>query len=306
MSENIESGTSQQKPSDSGAPAARPRERGRPRSMGLLGALGRLIPGDRLRTTFYLKCIAAPRRTLRHAAGSFYRMDHVYSVLCEFHERFKGPFSMLEFGTAKGYAFAKLLYATRYLGIEKDVTVHAFDSFEGLRPPDDAKEKGFISNNWKEGQFFGDEQNIVRHCESRGYKNYKIHKGYFENTLTPEVIEHFRGAPPILIWVDCDYYSSTRTIFERLLAILRTGCVIYFDDIEFNFGSRFTGEARFVWELNRGDFGPFELVRDRELSWNTDRIYRLIRFDENAPQFESYVPAWIGEARAITNGSALP
>ena len=288
------------------ATAAKPRDQARAKSFGLLGAIEKLIPGDWLKTTFYLKCIAAPRRALRNAASSFYRMDHVYSVLREFHARYRGPFSVLEFGTAKGYAFSKMLYATRYLGIENEVTIHAFDSFEGLRPPDDAKEKGLISNDWHAGEFLGDERDILKHCDSRGYKNYQIHKGYFENTLTPEAIEQFRNAPPILIWVDCDYYSSTRTIFERLLPVLRTGCVIYFDDYDFNFGSRYTGEARLVWELNRGDFGAVELVRDRELSWDSDRIYRFIRFDEAAPQFDAFVPAWTGQARAITNGSPLP
>ena len=66
----------------------------------------------------------------------------------------------------------------------------------------------------------------------------------------------------MLVWIDCDYYTSSRTVMERLLPYLPTGCVIYFDEPEFNFSSRFTGEARLIHEINHGLLGDgIELVR---------------------------------------------
>jgi hypothetical protein len=62
------------------------------------------------------------------------------------------------------------------------------------------------------------------------------------------------------------------------MSVLPTGCVVYFDDYDFNFGSRLTGEARLVAEVNRGLFGQgIEVVLDRRLSWHTDRVYRVTR-----------------------------
>ena len=56
-----------------------------------------------------------------------------------------------------------------------------------------------------------------------------------------------------------------------------SGCVIYFDEYEFNFGSRFTGESRLIHEINRGEFGDgIELVLDSDLSWDLRRCYRFI------------------------------
>ena len=53
--------------------------------------------------------------------------------------------------------------------------------------------------------------------------------------------------------------------------------MVYFDDIELNFGSRLTGEARFVHEVNSGIFGDdMELVLDRTLSLTTKRVYRFV------------------------------
>ncbi|MGH7006293.1 MAG: hypothetical protein ACREIP_20290, partial [Alphaproteobacteria bacterium] len=68
----------------------------------VLGALGRCVPGERLKTAIYLNCIAAPRKTLRQAITGFYRMDHIYDVLREFGRDYDGRFSILEFGVADG------------------------------------------------------------------------------------------------------------------------------------------------------------------------------------------------------------
>lgn len=274
----------------------------------ILRYIGKLLPGDFLKTFVYLHLIAAPRKALRKYVGSFYRMDLIYDVLKEFNGRHKGPFSILEFGTANGYSFAKMLYATRYLQVEDQVTVHAFDSFEGLLPPRDDEDRGLISNDWKEGQYRGSYETLVQWAESRKFKNYQIHRGYFHDSLTQEVIEQLRTQKPILVWVDCDYYHSARTVLERLLPVLLTGSVFYFDDFDFNLGSRFTGEARLVDEVNRGGFGEnIELLYDRKLSWESCRVYRFIRFDEDAPQFEQLsIADWEGMPRPISNGSPLP
>ena len=98
--------------------------------------------------------------------------------------------------------------------------------------------------------------------------------------MTPELIAELREAPPILVWIDCDYYSSARSVLERLLPVLPSGCVLYFDVFDLNYGSRLTGEARLVHEMNHGAFGDdLELVLDTDLSWNSRRIYRFVRLD---------------------------
>jgi hypothetical protein len=177
-----------------------------------------------------------------------------------------------------------------------------------LRESTDKEDIGLISNDWAQGQYCGDYETMRRYLEGKGYKNYKIHKGYFEDTLTEDVVELFKVQKPILVWVDCDYYSSTKTVFERLLPILPTGTVFYFDDFNFNFGSRFTGEARLVHEVNQGKLGDnLELLPDRELSLDSRCVYRFVRYDEGAPQFERLtVRNWQGKARPIGNGSPMP
>jgi hypothetical protein len=273
----------------------------------ILHLLGKLLPGDHLKTTCYLKLIGRPRKSLRLALMSFYRMELVYDVLIEVKASYKGTFSILEFGTAEGYAFTKMLNATKYLGMDERVTVHAFDSFEGMPAPVDAKDLDLITNDcWVKGQYRGSYEALNEYC-SRHYRNYQIHKGYFEDTLSNELLGVLQKSLPILVWVDCDYYSSTRTVFERLIHILPNGCVIYFDDYELNFGSRFTGEARIVHEINHGMFGDgIELVLDSTLSLSSRSVYRFIRYDSEI-QYEPVVRnRMTGSIHPRSNDSPFP
>lgn len=273
-----------------------------------LRLLGALIPGDYLKTFVYLNIIAKPRTWARKWMFSFYRSEMVYSILKEFRANYKGPFSILELGTANGYSFNKMLHATRYLKMDEMINCHAFDSFEGLRPPTDKEDTGLISNEWKEGQYKGNYEILKEHCQKKGYKNFFIHKGYFEDVIHQELVKSLAGTPPILVWVDCDYYKPALHAFKELLPILPSGCVFYFDDFEFNYGSKFTGEARLVDEVNRGLHGPnIEFVRDLSLGLDSRSVYRFINFSDNSPKYERVdVPDWEGTPRPIGNGSPFP
>jgi hypothetical protein len=260
-----------------------------------------------MKTTFYLNAIARPRKAIRLCFNSFYHMDHIYDVLMEFKSKYKGDFSILEFGTADGYAFTKKLYATKYLHMDERVIVHAFDSFEGMPSPANSKDLGLIPNRgWVEGEYRGNYQDLEEYCRRR-YKNYQIHKGYFEETLTDEFLNSLKIYLPILVWIDCDYYSSAKTVFERLLSYLPNGCVIYFDDYYFNFGSRFTGQAAIIYEINNGLFGNgIELVLDRNLSLDLNKVYRFIHYGSDIgyePLFKEERPK---QPRRRTNDSPMP
>ena len=242
-----------------------------------LKLLKKLIPGAYLRTFVYLNGVAALRKLLRKSILGFYRMDHVYEVINEFKKHHKGQFSILEFGVADGYAFAKELYAVRYLKMEERIMVHGFDTFEGLPPVTTDADYALVKGEeWTKGYYRGRYDNLSDYCHSK-YTNFELHKGLFEETLSEEFLESLLSRPPILIWIDCDYYCSTKTVFDRLIPYIPTGCVIYFDDIYFNFSSRFTGEMKAVWEINHGQFGDgIELVPDISLSCDSNRVYRFV------------------------------
>jgi len=274
----------------------------------LLRGLSRLLPGEYLKTAFYLNCIDRPRRALRSALFSFYRYDHVYAVLREFAECTRGRISILEFGTSDGYSFIKLLYATRYLRLEHRARVHTFDSFAGMPAAADERDRDWATgDDWVPGQYRGDYERLQQYCSQR-YTNFQIHRGLFEDSIDSSFRATLDAEPPVLIWIDCDYYTSARTILTRLIDKIPNGAVIYFDELEsVNYGSRLTGEARLVHEINSGLFGEgIELIPDFELSLHSRRIYRFLRIPPNRLICQEDEPSSAAQVRHRSDGSPLP
>jgi hypothetical protein len=113
---------------------------------------------------------------------------------------------ILEFGVFSGKTINHLAGLTTQ-------TVHGFDSFEGL--PEDWRP------NFRKGYFRREDLPEVR-------DNVKLHVGWFDKTLPPFVIEH--PGPVGFLHVDCDLYSSTKTIFHCLADRIVPGTVIVFDE----------------------------------------------------------------------------
>ena len=97
-----------------------------------------------------------------------------------------------------------------------DRTVHGFDSFEGL--PDD----------WSHALkgHFGEIKGALPNMPG----NVRLYKGWFDETL-PLWFEQHRDAPISLLRVDCDIYSSTKTIFDVLGPLIVPGTWILFDEL---------------------------------------------------------------------------
>lgn len=91
--------------------------------------------------------------------------------------------------------------------------VHGFDSFEGL------------PESWRTGFDKGMFSTRVPEVEA----NVLLHKGWFEDTL-PDFVKSLDPQRASLLHIDCDLYSSTRTIFEHLAPFIVAGTVVVFDE----------------------------------------------------------------------------
>jgi hypothetical protein len=115
----------------------------------------------------------------------------------------------LEFGVFRGGTI-------RYIATQRpNVTVHGFDSFEGLpeRWGGFTLDKGAFSVSGK---------------LPKVPTNVKLYKGWFDKTL-PEWATVNEGQVSFL-HIDCDLYSSTKTIFDYLSSRIVAGTIIVFDD----------------------------------------------------------------------------
>jgi hypothetical protein len=115
----------------------------------------------------------------------------------------------LEFGVFTG---GTIRFIARRVGGR---TVHGFDSFEGL------------PEAWS-GFNLGGKAFDVGGRLPRVPNNVLLHRGYFDASL-PKWLDINPG-PVAFIHIDCDLYSSTKTIFQLIAPRLARGTVILFDE----------------------------------------------------------------------------
>jgi len=119
---------------------------------------------------------------------------------------------VLEFGVATGRTINHLA------SLCPDRTIYGFDVFSGLP---ETWRTGF-----SEGTFAREHPPTVR-------SNVRLVPGLFESTL-PAFLEEHRDESAALVHIDCDLYSSTRTVLDTLAPRLRPGSIIVFDEF-FNY-----------------------------------------------------------------------
>jgi len=102
--------------------------------------------------------------------------------------------------------------------------LYGFDSFEGLPEDWEDPETGEVQSEGTKGYF-----NLNGRVPEPPFPNIKFIKGWFNETL-PEFIKEHKD-PIAFLHIDCDLYSSTKTIFDNLHSQIVPGTVIMFDEI---------------------------------------------------------------------------
>lgn len=131
-------------------------------------------------------------------------------------------------------------------------TIYGFDSFEGL--PED----------WQPGVEKGTFQ-MKRLPTVR--KNVKLLKGWFNESVPAFALEHRENCS--FLHIDCDLYSSTKTVFDILGDRIVKGTVLVFDEF-FNYPGWKGGEFRAFQELISARGLQFEylgyVMRDEQVA----------------------------------------
>ena len=118
---------------------------------------------------------------------------------------------ILEFGVRAGES---ITYIAQKL---KDRTIHGFDSFEGL--PEEWEGHAFLKSDFTQnGKIPIVPGNVI------------LHKGWFDKTIS----EYNNSNEIAFINLDCDIYSSTKTVLDELGNKITTGTIILIDDF-FNY-----------------------------------------------------------------------
>lgn len=115
---------------------------------------------------------------------------------------------VLEFGVRHGNTIRQIAAL-----VGEHQSVHGFDSFEGLPEVWHHEPKGSYTT-----------KGVIPSVPT----NVQLHIGWFEDTL-PKFLEQQSG-PVRFVNVDCDIYSSTKTVLDELAPRIVPGTVIVFDE----------------------------------------------------------------------------
>jgi hypothetical protein len=149
-------------------------------------------------------------------------------------ERCKLSGIALEFGVWKGTALQKMV-----AGLE--IPVYGFDSFEGL------------PEMWRPGY----EPGAFSLNEIPDIPGATLVKGRFDETL-PDFVKNVQKRKNVtFLHVDCDLYSSTKTIFDNI--VLKKGAIVVFDEL-INYPGWENHEMRALYEFVRDTATRFEVL----------------------------------------------
>lgn len=118
----------------------------------------------------------------------------------------------------------------------------AFDSFEGLPEMEDFDR----SDIFRAGNLATAEEDFVRIVTDHGMPRDKLMtvKGFYDQSLTPELRQRLEPQRAAVVYVDCDLYASTVPVLAFIRPFLQKGTVIVFDDWNCYHGDPDLGERK--------------------------------------------------------------
>jgi O-methyltransferase len=149
-----------------------------------------------------------------------------------------------EFGVAGGRTFAMAYREARRVGHE--AKLWAFDSFAGLPPPSDPSDE---HPEWRPGALATELEEFHALCARNGIPRdaYHVVPGFYEETLSKMPASN-EPTDIALAYVDCDLYTSAKTVLGFLEPRLKHGMIVGFDDYFCWSPSQLAGERRALLE----------------------------------------------------------
>jgi len=152
------------------------------------------------------------------------------------------PGDYLEFGVYQGNSLICAHSALRAAGLDS-VRLFGFDSFEGL--PETTED----ADIWSRGQFRSDYEFTVARLREAGVEldRTRLIRGFYEESLTPELYEQEGLRRASVIMLDCDLYTSTVEALAFCRPLIRGFACLFFDDWQSTDESR--GQKRALREF---------------------------------------------------------
>ena len=112
---------------------------------------------------------------------------------------------------------------------QNKIRFFAFDSFDGLPEPQGVD---ISPGRFAKGRYDCSEDEFKGILRARGVdlNEVNIVPGFYEDSLTQAVKDQYQLAAASIVMVDCDLYSSTKSVLDFITSLVVEGSVIIFDD----------------------------------------------------------------------------
>jgi O-methyltransferase len=137
----------------------------------------------------------------------------------------------LEFGVYSGSSLSCMYQVLQEFTLDQ-VRLFGFDSFEGMPPISSREDEG----TWQPGQFKFSIYYTKEILTRRGidWNRVVLTKGWYCDTLKPQLIQQYQIQKASVIMVDCDLYSSTCDVLRFCQPLIQGPTIIFFDDWDTN------------------------------------------------------------------------
>ena len=167
----------------------------------------------------------------------------------------------LEFGVYHGTSISCMHAVRKEQGLEKNMRLIGFDSFEGL--PDSAAWED--DSVWAPGMYASSMDFTRGNLQRWGVPpdDVTLVKGWFQDSLTSATRRQYDIRHASIFMVDCDLYSSTQSVLNFSIPLVNGHAVFVFDDWDSSdLAAKNMGEARAFeeWLTEHPEFSAEEML----------------------------------------------
>lgn len=148
----------------------------------------------------------------------------------------------LEFGVARAHSLITAYYMSKKLGL-KNMFFYGFDVF-GKTPKQSEYDRIELSKNYNYECLVWEVENILIKNKV-DLNDVCLVKGLYENSLTKKLQKKIKDC--VVIYLDCNFYHSTRDALEFCYPLMRDGCIVVLEDYWLSNGNPDFGQRK-AWE----------------------------------------------------------
>jgi hypothetical protein len=137
----------------------------------------------------------------------------------------------LEFGVFNGSSIGSMYLTCKELGINK-TKIYGFDGFQGLPKIAENEDDGV----WKKGFYACSFEKMQECLNRRDVDPSQINwvKGWYSDTLNEKTIVKYGIKKIGIVFIDCDTYSSSKTVLDFIGPLIKETAILCFDDWKLN------------------------------------------------------------------------